>query len=238
MIRIKIGILCCMAALAVGGVSATTASAKPTWHVGIGCENDPTNKSHFEGQISAICVLFKWVAAYKYKYKIVLNPPATITRSTYTESFTDAAFSITVSCSVSEEGKIGPESADELTKLTAKECKSVEGGCTSPSAEPLHLPWTTELYEPVSEEFRDKIESSGAGVPGWKLSCTILGVKATDTCEGETNVKVNDGEGDVEESFDSKSPKVNCSLGGKEEGSTGGTVTVGPISSTEELFVE
>jgi hypothetical protein len=237
----KMVVLGCIAALAVAAFTtsgASMASAAPIWHAGITCESDPTNKSHWEGQVLAFCVLFKFTPIYKYKYKFVRNiNTATSANSTWSESFTDSGSGVTVSCKGTGEGTIGPESIDSQTKVVVKECSTTKGTCGSPSAEALHLPWKTELYEAASEEDRDRILNSGSGTPGWKVTCTVFGIKVTDTCEGETNAKISNGEGVVEAIFDAKSPKVNCSMGGAGAGTIEGSSKTGPLGE-EALFVE
>lgn len=237
--RLMTVVTCCAATLAVCcTVAVGTSSAVPMWHIGITCENDPNNTGHWEGQVLAFCVFFKFTPIFKYKYKFVNNANNLTVPDKFTESFTDLGIGTTVSCSGSGEGKVGPEAADLQTKLTVSECKTVKGTCGSPMAEAIRLPWKTELYAPGSEEVRDKIMSGGAGNPAWKVTCIVLGIKVVDTCEGESNTNAINGEGIVEEIFDSKTPKANCSMGGAGSGVIEGTEKVGPASSTEALFVE
>ena len=72
--------------------------------------------------------------------------------------------SVTIECTGTDKGTVGPGAADELTEVKATECKHVAGEeCPSPSAEAVHLPWKTELYEEGSA-IRDKVaETAGLG---------------------------------------------------------------------------
>lgn len=238
MSRVKISLMCCLAVFAIATAAGVSqASAAPHWDIGIACEEDPTNKSHWEGMAFAFCVGFKFAAAHKWGYKFTNHPSGASVPSSFKETFTDSGLGTSVTCSGTGEGTIGPEAADKQTKLTVSSCTTVKGTCGTPMAEAIHLPWNTELFEPVSEEVRDRFSSSG-GLPGWKVTCTILGIKVIDTCEGETNAKIVNGQGKVEATFDAKSPRVKCSMGGAEAGIIEGPETIGPISSSEAVFVE
>jgi hypothetical protein len=126
---------------------------------------------------------------------------------------------VTIECNGTDEGTVGPGSKDQLTKATATACKTLKGICESPVAHALHLPWNTTL-ETVGGEVRDKIENSGAGAPGWDVTCVVGGfIKVEDECTGETTTAVANVSGGVALTFDAKSAKANCTRGGAGEGS-------------------
>lgn len=129
---------------------------------------------------------------------------------------------IEIECRANDEGTVGTEGKDETTKVTVEACKSIKGACTEAtiSVKPLHLPWKTQLQEPAEGSNRDKIFSSGAGAPGWKIECTIIGLKVTDECTGEVTHDVLTVSGGVNTLFETEaeSEALNCSLGGAGQG--------------------
>jgi hypothetical protein len=152
-----------------------------------------------------------------------------------------------VKCSGTDEGTIGLEGTDTITKITVtpNSCTKVEGGCESEiSAEAVHLPWNTKLItvenSKKEKEVRDEIKNSGAGTPGWAVTCkTALG-KKTDTCEGETTVGIDNvtkgtHKGDVAALFDevSREKPATCSEKKEKSGKVYGTdFIIPPAGST------
>jgi hypothetical protein len=132
---------------------------------------------------------------------------------------------VRLKCKVSSTGVVGPHSEDKIETASVTGCTVVKGTCGSPKAEAVHLPWNTELVEETGGEFRDKIKNSGAGLPGYKVTCTVI-IKVSDTCEAETSTGVanNLTEGLVEAKFETKSGKAKCSLSKKESGTVTGTL--------------
>jgi hypothetical protein len=196
--------------------ASPVAAAQPTWEECASFaegsfENSKCNKGTGGG--------FEWVAV------------ATATEATAegTLEFEDSKTSlgaVRISCKVSGTGKIGPESSDSIEKMVASSCKVVKGTCGSPTVEAVHLPWATELSEP-SGAVRDNFKSSGAGLPGWKTTCTVI-IKVTDTCEGEMSAAMTNNvtEGLVEAIFDKVSPKAACSQSKESTGSVEGTLKI------------
>jgi len=133
---------------------------------------------------------------------------------------------VRIKCKVSSTGLVEAEGKGTIETATLTECKVVKGTCGSPKAEAIHLPWDTELVE-EGGKIRDKIKSSGAGAPGYKVTCTVI-IKVTDTCEAETSTAItNNVEASlVEASFEAKSGKAKCSLSKKESGSVSGTLKI------------
>lgn len=143
----------------------------------------------------------------------------------------------TISCSGTEEGVAGPKNLDVVEKVKAEKCEiTTKGGCESlpkKVAEPVDLPWQTELFETEGKKF-DKLTSDGHGEPGWAVECeTALGNKV-DTCTSEsgkeeTTPVENKATGLillVLSIFRGKSGgrKAKCSEGGKESGEVEGNV--------------
>ncbi len=135
--------------------------------------------------------------------------------------------SVTLECTGVDVGTIGPDAADKIEKVeesplgsgkTKIKCTSTNRSCGSPEAEAVHLPWNTEI-QTVGTETRDVIKNSGAGVPGWAATCTVIGIKVTDTCTAESNTALADVSPNVEAIFDAKSPKATCSQSGEATGS-------------------
>lgn len=188
--RLKIAGLCLVAVFAVSAVGAASAFASPEWL---------QNGSKLTSALSVTS---------KGKLKL------TDTKGGLKKG------SVTIECTGTDKGTVGPGAADELTEVKATECKHVAGEeCPSPSAEAVHLPWKTELYEEGSA-IRDKVANSGAGLPGWKVKCSIL----SDTCEAETSTAIKLVEvGIVDATFEEKSAKANCSRGGTGTGVVEGT---------------
>ena len=179
--------------------------------------------------------------------KLVELTSALAVKSKGTLSLTDTKVplvgSVTVKCTGTDAGTIGPEKADSITEIYetsgSKKIKCTSSQCTgTPEAEAVHLPWTTELVEVTNKkgekEIRDLIKNSGAGVPGWAVKCTILGVTKTDECTAASSTKTtNTASGNVAAEFEKESPKANCSLGGTGSGEVNGTDTIEhPTSGT------
>jgi hypothetical protein len=156
----------------------------------------------------------------------------------------------TVECHGFDLGTIGPHGLDLVLSITAEPLgtkKSVScvltvaGGCkagTTPTAEAVHLPWHTKLFE-RGTQVRDLILGNGGGVPGWKVTCTnILGGTTEDTCLEEagkpaSTLMSNDGLlGVLGEFKAAENPTAECSVGGKEAGKVNGKILTKSPSST------
>jgi hypothetical protein len=81
---------------------------------------------------------------------------------------------------------------------------------------PVNLPWKTEILLDEGT-FVDDIVNSGAGEPGYEVSCnTVLGIQ-TDVCTGKPGAVLTNGVSDVLGSFleeELTNPAGNCSIGG------------------------
>jgi hypothetical protein len=134
---------------------------------------------------------------------------------------------VRLKCKIKSTGVVGPKALDKIEAASVTECKVVKGTCGSPKAEGVHFPWNTELKEEASKEVRDAIKNSGAGLPGYKVTCTVI-IKVTDTCESETSTSITNNleAGIVEAGFNEKSGKAKCSLSKKESGTVTGTLKI------------
>lgn len=157
---------------------------------------------------------------------------------TFTESTTgtiklgDSVFKAVVECTVEFVGTVGENGVDSTIAVqnasgvdrslaaplivASGECKNVSGCETSRPTEvaPEGLPWTTLLVlDGTTGKFLDIV--TGAS---YAVTCTILGVKTTDTCT------IEDGHFEVlaaTEGAEAKGivePLGNCSIGGRERG--------------------
>lgn len=218
--HVKIFGLAVVAVFALGATAASSALANPVWESSECIEVAP----HEGRWSSADCNQYGGEEKFALSPWLVLSASDAVL-SAGTLKLTDSkgglfGESVTIQCTGTDAGTVGPGSVDETTSITATECKTIEGTCPSPKAEALHLPWDTQLEEPNAGEVRDKIKSSGAGTPGWKVKCSIL----TDECTAETStlMRNNEEEGSVEAEFESKSAKANCSRGGTGTGTVKG----------------
>lgn len=136
--------------------------------------------------------------------------------------------SIRVECKVTGKISVGAGATGKVSEWTAAACKTKEGTCeTSPTVTALNLPWHTELVT-VEGKAREQFSSGGSGDPGYKWICK-LGVN--DECTGNTSAAVSNVSGGVDLTFDSKSAKLNCAVGGSGAGSIEETELVESPSS-------
>jgi hypothetical protein len=86
----------------------------------------------------------------------------------------------TIECTGTGTGVVEAAGKGLQETATATSCVTLAGTCASPLAKAIHLPWTTQI-----EGERNLISSSGAGAPGYEVTC--FGI-IHDTCEGTTSV--------------------------------------------------
>ena len=139
---------------------------------------------------------------------------------------------VLVDCTGTDKGTVGPGKFDRITAIenivcvAGTHCEKLEK-----AAEPLNLPWQTELVE-ENGTLRDKIKAENGKGAGWAVTCKVLGVTKTDEClteEGSTLVenKLTSGKEQlVLNDFEEKSPKAKCSVGGAEAGEVKGTIAL------------
>jgi hypothetical protein len=223
MLRIQMIGLAIMAALAMSAVAASSASAAHLWLIG--------------GKLVA-----SEVKIHSLGLLLLTDHTAPLG-------------AVQIHCHGFDAGTVGPHALDLVTSVTTTllgtndkiTCTyDKQGGCESspaPLALAVNLPWHTELYL-VGTEVRDMIVSSGAGSPGWKVTCkTFLGT-VTDECTvplGSTGL-VNEPTATmgVLAIFDANSQNADCKLGAgelrKEVGLVRGSVLLESPSAGPLLF--
>jgi hypothetical protein len=153
---------------------------------------------------------------------------------------------VDILCEIAKaEGVLMYNGAAEITEVECAKPTVDSGTCSSPKVSPVDLPWQSEMTESESGVFEAHISSSAGSSAGWKVECTVLGVKVTDTCT--TNdakaLLTNAAEGSVDAEFKEevgKEEEAECSVGGKEAGLESGSfvfVALGPSKETEKLSV-
>ncbi len=156
---------------------------------------------------------------------------AAVTTSKGTVKLTDEGTGVTVECEAAGEGAAGPTAAGEETKWAFSKCVTQTGNCAKPELFAFHLPWNTELSISAGT-IRDSITSK-AGLPGYKLVCTVSGTKIEDQCTASTlKMKMKDVASGVEASLES-SPKLNCSVGGSGKGKVEGSQVIQPVKGAK-----
>jgi hypothetical protein len=160
---------------------------------------------------------------------------------------------VKIHCRGFDAGTVGPNGLDLIQSITLELLGTKDlihcsydkaGGCsgTTALALALHLPWHTSLYL-EGTEVRDMIVSSGAGEPGWNVTCTnVLGGTTEDECLaplGSTGLaNILTAAMGVTATFDAKSPNANCTIGGAGKGIVRGSVTLESPSATEPLLFD
>jgi hypothetical protein len=127
-----------------------------------------------------------------------------------------------VKCQGTDEGTVGPNGEDKLTKVVVNACTNVKG-CPAPdTAAPINLPWNTKV-ELIGAAFYDDLTS--ASTVGYTVTCAGF---ATDTCSiALATVLLKNGTGgEVLAEFsgtDANQPAANCTRGGTAQGLVNGT---------------
>ncbi len=140
--------------------------------------------------------------------------------------------SVAMECASSGEERVGPGSLGEITHLTLSGCTSLYNGkkpleCSETSPAPemtaVNLPWYTTLVT-SGEATRQVVYEAGKGVPGFNMKCkSTSGLVRSDVCSGNTSSAMKNVTGGVDETFDAKSEKLNCGIGGAGQGTVEGT---------------
>jgi hypothetical protein len=219
------------------GVEATFDAESPTTH----CDNDPHGGLRTKGveDIEASSGTLS-VEAENANAKWLFNgsplEKAVTVTSKGTLKLSDketTGHKVTIECASADEGTVSPGGTGELTSVKVTSCKFIElGACSSePTVEAKNLPWRTGIvtYEGTTRQYT---REAGKGAPGFAMTCkTILG-KSTDTCTGGSSARVSTVTGGVEETFDSSSEKLNCTIGGTATGTIEGSQLLKSASGT------
>lgn len=136
-------------------------------------------------------------------------------------TFTEPAMETTVQCEDTGKGIAGPGTLGEITKWEASNCTYIKAGLCegTPTVEPANLPWHSELIT-TSGKVREMFVNTGAGAPGFKVTCKAFGSKFTDECSGSLTASPTNSTTGVTAAFEATGLK--CTLGtntGKLEGS-------------------
>lgn len=204
--RFRIVGLCLAAVFALSAVAASSASAYPVWQeCGAGTEFTNANCT------TAGSGPYGWVTL------------TTKVASTSSGALTLTAGGITMECEGTDGGTIGPGSQDEITKITASNCKSGSFLCKTAAAKALNLPWKTKLYNADATKIRDEITGPDATKePGWEGLCEGF---LKQECFTNTTAGIkNKSNGTVDATFDALSAKGVCKPSG--EGTVTGTDTI------------
>ena len=220
--RTTIAGLCLVLASALALTLAATASAsKQIWEQ---CSESGSVTKYSEHQ----CV--KAEGTGKWEWNEVKGTEAVVSHASLVFKDTKVPIigTVEVQCTGHDEGSVGPGQFDRITKITeikcaaGKNCEKIEK-----VLEPVHLPWQTELAEEEGKP-RDKIKSGGSGAPGFTVACKEFGITETDECTSEEGSTASTNEVTNKEllvltTFDAKTAKSTCKLGGAKAGELLGT---------------
>jgi hypothetical protein len=143
--------------------------------------------------------------------------------------------SVTIECTGTDKGFVGPGKEDLLEVVVVTACKTTEGTCGSPKAEAENLSWLTTI-ELIGTSFYDDIvtEATGQTEFGYVVECTNI-IKVSDRCLlvlGRA-LLTNETNGTVDATFnstDANQPAANCERGGAGEGLVNGLDTILTVS--------
>ncbi len=141
---------------------------------------------------------------------------------------------IKVECEDSGEGTASVGGAGTVTAWTASKCTKIEGAAcgstTAPTMEAIHLPWRSGLAFSEGDIQNLLSEEASKGRPGFKLTCTTLGIKVTYTCTAKSlSADMKNITAGVESVFDGEA--LECeSVNGSGSGSVTGTQTVEAVA--------
>jgi hypothetical protein len=220
---IKIAGLCLVAMFVVSVVTASVASAKvPEWKQ---CRESSGAGTKWE---DSKCTKPSKSGKWEWKQLETKEAVTSIATLKFRDKNTLLG-EVEIQCQGTDEGTVGPQSKDEITSITIelKQCKVLKNCEKIESISIIHLPWETRLAEENGQQ-RDKIKSSGAGAPGWVITChTGLG-NVSDECTSETGSTLMEDleNGTVNAIFEKESGKAKCTqstLGSKESGEVEGT---------------
>ncbi len=173
--------LVAMTMLVVSMVAAGTASAAPHWLVCLKENTGTTTTKWNSSQCTTAAPSGGWEWSELKNTELPVVTHGTLTLEDEISSGTTVA----VTCSGNDTGRITGPKTGKVETITGITCAKGENcGTLDKNAEPVHLPWNTELYE-TEGAIRLAIKSSGAGKPGWEVECTVAGIKKKDECTSE-----------------------------------------------------
>jgi hypothetical protein len=216
----RIAGLCLVAMFAVSMVAAATASAAPVWEQ---CSEGASGTKYETDQCLKTSSTGKWA------WEEVKGTEKALGLGTLTLRDTNVpiAGTVEVGCTGESKGSVGPGKFARIEKIENIKCAAGKN-CEKiiKIAEPINLPWQTELIE-EGGNIRNKITAVNGKGAGWAMTCRVLGIEGADECTSEEGTTlIEDESGSVESIFDSKTAKAKCSVGGAKSGEVLGTVGV------------
>jgi hypothetical protein len=149
-----------------------------------------------------------------------------------------------ITCSELFEGTIGPKESGTITKIVGLEGKTPPlncsaKACASELAEvtPVNLSWAGSMLDILisGELFWEWMIRGVTGSPGFEVTCTVLGIKVTDTCTGETGGDLTNVSSGVELIFSEnaeRTPRLTCTLSKEKTGILTGSALVTTTEGT------
>jgi hypothetical protein len=201
------------------GVAATSALAAPVWEQ---CVEGAAGTKYESSQCKTASATGKWAWSEITGTEPVEGRSSLTLRDTKVPVVGTVEIKCTgVLLGAVSQGTVGPGKFARLLEVreincsAGKNCEKIEG-----PAEPRNLPWQTELFE-TEATVRGKITNgkTGSEAPGWAITCKVLGITEKDVCVTENSSglvenKVSSGELLVQGTFEAKTPKGNCTIGG------------------------
>jgi hypothetical protein len=173
----KIAGLCLLAVLAASLATAASASATPIWE---GCLKGASGTKYTNEKCEEASGTGEWAwSEIKGTEKSVnLGSVALV------QEEIPVVGTVEVHCLAEGSGTIGPGRFARTEKMTftcsaGKNCEKVDG-----AVEAKDLPWHEELFETEKEIDLATGGKTEKEAPGWKVTCNVLGVEATDECKG------------------------------------------------------
>ncbi len=144
-----------------------------------------------------------------------------------------------ISCSLEEEGFVGPKNLGRITEIPkssihctpGENCEEIEG-----EVKPLNLPWRTEIAQTEGGR-RDYVKAVNGAGAGWAVTCRVGFIPTTDECtteEASTALEnvwthgVGPGHAEllVSAKSDEKTKNAKCALGGAGSGEVRGSEAI------------
>jgi hypothetical protein len=177
--------LCLAAMFAMSMVASATASAAPVWEH---CTKGPVNAQPTKYSEHGCSTLAQ--STGEWNWREVNGTEEIRIKGSLLLSDTKVPIvgTVSIECSGEGEGFVGPKNHDRITKIETspaqcvinKNCEKIE------AVEARDLPWQTEVYETEGKQL-DNISAAGAGEPGWKVECKVLGLVEEDICTQEAS---------------------------------------------------
>ncbi len=178
---IRIAGLCLAAVFVMSMVAAGTASAAPHFEVCLNFGGAGTKYSTNQ------CIKAESAGKYEWAELKGTEKVAAQGSLTFETNGVPIVGTVEIKCSLTEEGSVGPGNLSRTTAISAIKCEKGKN-CEElvKGAEPVGLPWNTEVKE--TEGVLRGTLRKGAGSstePGWRATCKILGAIQENECKTE-----------------------------------------------------